>query len=105
MCSRRAGYRNASFATTAFPRSGPATSGGSACRRHSRAGVPSRSSNNEESGKMADIQKQIMEFDKNIRLSWEEEEKELHDKREIILGKLRDEFAKMRAEKQSVPTF
>src|SRR3954463_8170439 len=55
---------------------------------------------------MADIQKQIVEFDKNIRLDWDtDEKKELHKKREIILGKLRDRFAKMREEGQSVPTF
>lgn len=54
---------------------------------------------------MADIQTQILEFDKNIRLSWETEEKTLSDKREIILGKLRDKFAAMRAEQKKVPTF
>lgn len=54
---------------------------------------------------MADIQKQIVEFDKNIRLSFETEEKVLSEKREIILGKLRDKFAAMRADGEEVPTF
>lgn len=54
---------------------------------------------------MADIQTQIVEFDRKIRLSWETEEKTLSEKREIILGKLRDKFAAMRAEKKKVPTF
>ncbi|MCY1018627.1 nucleotidyltransferase [Pyxidicoccus sp. MSG2] len=54
---------------------------------------------------MADIQNQIIDFDKNIRLSLETEEKTLSEKREIILGKLRDKFAEMRAEKKPVPKF
>lgn len=55
---------------------------------------------------MADIQKQIQEFDKNIRLDWEtDEKKELRDKREIILEKLRKQFATKRDEGQQVPTF
>lgn len=54
---------------------------------------------------MADIQNQIVEFDKNIRLSLATEEKTLSAKREIILGKLRDKFAVMRTEKKKVPKF
>lgn len=54
---------------------------------------------------MADIQKQFIEFDKNIRLSLQTADETLSEKREIILGKLRDRFAAMRAEKKRVPTF
>lgn len=54
---------------------------------------------------MADIQNQFIEFDKNIRLSLQTEEKTLSEKREIILGKLRDKFEEMRAESRKVPTF
>ena len=54
---------------------------------------------------MADIQAQVVEFDKKIRLSWDTEEKTLSEKRDIILNKLRDKFAALRKEGRSVPTF
>ena len=54
---------------------------------------------------MADIQAQVVEFDKNIRLGWETEEETLSEKRKIILDKLRDKFAAMREENKKIPKF
>lgn len=54
---------------------------------------------------MADIQDQIVEFDKKIRLSWESEEQILSEKRDIILNKLRDTFGALRTQGKRVPTF
>jgi hypothetical protein len=54
---------------------------------------------------MADIQAQIVEFDKKIRLSWDSEEKILAAKRDIILDKLYARFDMMRAEGRRVPRF
>jgi hypothetical protein len=54
---------------------------------------------------MADIQKHIKQFDDAIRLAKFDENKELREKRDIILNKLRDRFAAMRKEGKAVPTF
>lgn len=54
---------------------------------------------------MADIQKQIVQFDEKIRLARFDENQTLRDKRDIIVDKLRDRFAAMRREGKQVPTF
>lgn len=54
---------------------------------------------------MADIQKHIKQFDDTIKLAKFDESKELREKRDIILNKLRDRFAAMRKEGKTVPTF
>ncbi|RKH72578.1 nucleotidyltransferase domain-containing protein [Corallococcus aberystwythensis] len=54
---------------------------------------------------MADIQKQFEQFDDAIRLTRLKENKELIQKRDIILGKLRKAFAQLREESEAVPTF
>jgi hypothetical protein len=55
---------------------------------------------------MADIQTQIEAFDDNIRLTRLKENKELIQKRDIILGKLRARFDQMRDEnEEEIPTF
>ncbi|NTX07576.1 nucleotidyltransferase [Myxococcus sp. CA040A] len=55
---------------------------------------------------MAVIQTQMIQFDDKIRLKRFEENKELREKRDIILDKLRGKFKAMREdEKKDVPTF
>ena len=54
---------------------------------------------------MADIQKQFMQFDDNIRLKRFGENKTLREKRDAILDRLRDKFKAMREEDEEVPSF
>ncbi|NVI98865.1 nucleotidyltransferase [Myxococcus sp. AM009] len=55
---------------------------------------------------MAIIQSQLIQFDDKIRLRRFDENKELREKRDIILGKLRGRFEALRKEeKLDVPTF
>lgn len=54
---------------------------------------------------MADIQKQFEQFDDSIRLTRLKENKELIQKRDIILEKLRNAFAQLREEGETVPRF
>ncbi|MHA7630200.1 nucleotidyltransferase domain-containing protein [Corallococcus sp. M7] len=54
---------------------------------------------------MADVQKQFEQFDDAIRLTRLKENKELIQKRDIILGKLRKAFAQLREEGETVPSF
>ncbi|NPC48732.1 nucleotidyltransferase [Corallococcus sp. AB032C] len=54
---------------------------------------------------MADIQRQFEQFDDEIRLTRLKENKELIQKRDVILDKLRKAFAQLRGEGQTVPTF
>ncbi|RKG89312.1 nucleotidyltransferase domain-containing protein [Corallococcus terminator] len=54
---------------------------------------------------MANVQNQLIEFDKKIRLGWNTEGKTLREKRDIILEKLRTGFAEMRKEGKEVPSF
>lgn len=54
---------------------------------------------------MADIQDQIVQFDEKIRLTWNNEEKTLREKRDIILDKLRAKFAELRKEGKDIPSF
>jgi hypothetical protein len=54
---------------------------------------------------MANIQKQLEQFDSNIRLKRFNENAMLIEKRDAILRRLRDRFAAMRREGKTVPTF
>jgi len=54
---------------------------------------------------MANIQKQIVQYDEAIRLTRYGENANLVKKRDAVLNKLRDRFEKMRAEGREVPTF
>jgi len=54
---------------------------------------------------MAVIQTQMIQFDDNIRLKRFSESKELREKRDIILDKLRVQFAALQLSGTSVPTF
>jgi hypothetical protein len=54
---------------------------------------------------MANVQSQILEFDKAIRLGRFEENATLREKRDRVLNRLRDKFAALREEGKDVPTF
>lgn len=54
---------------------------------------------------MANIQKELEEFDAKIKLNRFDENKVLREKRDIVLDKLRDKFAKMRNDGKAVPRF
>ncbi|NOK03985.1 MULTISPECIES: nucleotidyltransferase [Myxococcus] len=54
---------------------------------------------------MAVVQTQMIQFDEAIRLKRFDENKELREKRDIIIEKLRKKFEALRAEKKDVPTF
>ncbi len=54
---------------------------------------------------MTNIQKQIVQYDEAIRLTRYGENANLVKKRNAVLNKLRDEFAKMRQDGRDVPTF
>ncbi|RKH52689.1 nucleotidyltransferase [Corallococcus sp. AB050B] len=54
---------------------------------------------------MANIQKQIEQFDDNIRLKRFDENKMLREKRDAILNRLREKFAALRKEGKDIPTF
>ncbi|OJT23603.1 hypothetical protein BO221_16510 [Archangium sp. Cb G35] len=54
---------------------------------------------------MADVQTQIVQFDEKIRLSWNNEEKTLREKRKIILERLRAQFDAMREAGAKIPSF
>lgn len=54
---------------------------------------------------MADVQKQIQQFDEKIRLKRFDENATLREKRDAILDKLRAAFAAQRKEGKTIPTF
>lgn len=54
---------------------------------------------------MANIQKQIGQYDEAIRLTRFGENATLREKRDAVLNKLRDRFSRMREEGRAVPTF
>lgn len=54
---------------------------------------------------MANVQKQIVQYDSEIRLTRYDENATLKEKREVILTKLRDSLDKARKDDQGIPTF
>jgi len=54
---------------------------------------------------MANIQKQLEQFDESIRLKRFDENKTLREKRDAILNRLRDRFEALRKEGKKIPTF
>lgn len=54
---------------------------------------------------MSNIQKQIVQYDEAIRLKRFDENATLREKRDVVLRRLREQFARMRAAGREVPTF